>query len=859
MSPSTTLGNSAPVWRIERFELVYYDPRYCRWQYFAEDPLGTSTGHIPGEGPHRRQIRRFLNTIHDTVDAVLRRHGSLPFATRQREAASDSTIVIEQPTFEGWERNWDHYLATLCDAADDEGLPAEILGDLARLRQELSAATSGGSCSVSRATALALLSLLPILPDWDTWGAFVNARGLQTHSTAAPRAFPPVRNGDSWFQLAVAEFTYGPAALNPSSEIVGKTVTLEACCLDLSRQSANLIDVPKDDFYAYCQRPRTSEELYVYRCYSHFVDDLIQKLSSSNGTPIAEDASRYFVISYPVIVSKRLHFFQIAVTTADVTPSVQQLAADWTALHREVWRPGCISHFEQDLARISLSAFQFAAAGTLERDVASVADPSVRHHVLAQHVPWVLELESVVIGDTRWSYVPHERHAMPLGHRWAAQRRVPDGTPSGHGSPLEVEVPRHGIVIVPKSHSRSFRREVLLRHGALQVVEQQVDYLQSMADAVVKAQEVAQLKRAKVRGVLRALVTALDPSTRQAVSEATTIASVESLLGLDSRALRDFHAVDSTFSSVSSAIRFAYRGNDNAALRGLHSMVAPSLMKQLSEYFETGPAKLVSHRGSLHYFSGSYDDLKDAYETYYTALAHKIAESLSKLDYHELSVTFLTFHLAIGSHISSIDAPAAMHDMALEARHRGFRHHLMTIDGWPCIAEGDSSGFRSFVINPNIVIGDHFFGSLAESRLPTLTRAVYTRRLLDDVYVGRWSPVDGYPVKLVEHYFLVPMPPFDPQRIADGSEIGEAWASRQAWAGTLLLWTPDGAWTIVGKQAYKADHASIVGLADIRRDVGMPDEYGLIVKCEGWRTLENAAMERRFKSPLVKRRDGGGQ
>ena len=61
------------VWRIDRFDLIFYNARHKRWQFFAEDPTATATAsglRIREEGLHRFQIRSLLGTFRNAVRSV---------------------------------------------------------------------------------------------------------------------------------------------------------------------------------------------------------------------------------------------------------------------------------------------------------------------------------------------------------------------------------------------------------------------------------------------------------------------------------------------------------------------------------------------------------------------------------------------------------------------------------------------------------------------------------------------------------------------------------------------------------------------------------------------------------------------
>src|ERR1700747_989009 len=90
-----------PLWRIDRFELIFYNGRHNRWQYFAEDPLlrqdyATDRRNLQSEESlHRREIRSLLRTVRDVIGGFAR--PSPVFALREGETLANSRPIQLAP------------------------------------------------------------------------------------------------------------------------------------------------------------------------------------------------------------------------------------------------------------------------------------------------------------------------------------------------------------------------------------------------------------------------------------------------------------------------------------------------------------------------------------------------------------------------------------------------------------------------------------------------------------------------------------------------------------------------------------------------------------------------------------------
>src|SRR5437762_2634820 len=121
-------------WRIGRFDLIFYNARHKRWQFFAEDPVLTDLRpRTPGEGLHRYQIRSLLATFRNAVQSAVSSAKQNVFAIRSYDRSSSEEIALQPPDFPEWHDDFpewhDAYKATYLDylisTAWHDGVPDE--------------------------------------------------------------------------------------------------------------------------------------------------------------------------------------------------------------------------------------------------------------------------------------------------------------------------------------------------------------------------------------------------------------------------------------------------------------------------------------------------------------------------------------------------------------------------------------------------------------------------------------------------------------------------------------------------------------------------------------------------------------
>ena len=644
--PATNGSDQSAVWRIDRFELIYFNARHRRWQYFAQDPLdsdgASSLGGREKESAHRRQVRGFLHMVRKIVEAALGPEGSAPFVLSQAQKSSRS-IPLSHPTFADWKSHWDDYLAYLCATASHEGLPESDLAELENLRVELGV-SGKGNYSLNREAALSLLSLLPILEDWDTWGCFLRARDAQSSSWPEQMRFPPCGSAAGWFQpLSIAEIIYANSS-DPNAKSFGvleKTVRLQAACIDLSNPGDEIRFVDAADFFDYCKVPTTvadNNERYLYQCYSHFVDDLIQELSESldRADEVSRDPRRYFVIAYPVQVAGRLHFLQAALTTTNPSASLKDLWNQWAPVHSQFWTPQCISTLEAELGRIGLSAFQYAAGRDLRTSDLAVDDMTEDHllRVLATHIYHLFPVRSFEHRGNQgktWHYLPYgfdplTREGIPdvqLGYRWQdSQQRPADYVGAKEKDLIWFELSEQGIRGAAPRIGTSALQEPITQQRAIQTVEQQIDYLRELRLTLGAEAELLRRDQRAAGTLVRLWVESLPAAARGLLAAATDIQPFldteidPAVLGGE----EPKRLPSERFRTKARCLeRFLFQALPQSSkkewLDHLKDLATPTILELASLFFDTSLVKAYTHNTDVaHSFSGSCEDARRALE-----------------------------------------------------------------------------------------------------------------------------------------------------------------------------------------------------------------------------------------------------
>jgi hypothetical protein len=607
MATSTKSGTDATLWQIDRFELIFYNPRHRRWQYFAEQPttsknLGNAAPEA-NESLHRLEIRDLLLTIRSIFTSLVA-ESPIFSLTESRDIGS---IQVEAPPSDVVaSEKWLSYLRYLRKTASDEGVPdrhIETLESWIKRPTETQLFSFG--------EALTVLSLLPILEDWDTWGCFVRAEA--NGADASPDSFPPSAAATWAEPFSIVELQYSEHDSEPclgsclQKGFLKKHVQIEGLCQDLSGPSAKVHHVGKADFFdqRYCKRP-TEKEQTLYQCYAHLIDPLF-------AAPAEYADRRQFVIAYPIASGGRIHFLQIIASSEKSSDtSVSSLWIDWQPIHQALWTPSARAFLQDELLRILVSAFQNEAYNYLSKS--NDHDLSV---CLLNHIYHLLPVEAALIEKRsvenidQQSYSYHEykwidpanptAETLFVGSEW--KRDTPLGAPDERKY-QSIELPGQSVsMFVKRKGTNQAVYELISKHRAIAVVEQQMQYLENLRHALHEESERRENDRRKCAMNVYGFVKDGGPQMRKILREATSqipvsvlateITSPISQVGDEFMQPR-FRDKKNTFDRFVNQA-FPQEGPDQM-LSTVQTIAKPSLTLLLSEYFDTGPVKLRTHR-----------------------------------------------------------------------------------------------------------------------------------------------------------------------------------------------------------------------------------------------------------------------
>lgn len=610
-----TGGNSGrALWQVDRFELIFYNPRNKRWQYFAEDPAtredGDQNSDRSRESLHRREIRDLLRTVRNTFRFFLQ-ESSLFTLCELRDADLTGEIKVEPPpaSLVAGDR-WLSYLRYLRKTAEDEGVSSHHFSTL-----ESWIANPTETQNFSLSEALTVLSFLPIMEDWDTWGCFIRAQTGRVDPHV--EGFPPASAVDWSEPFSIVELQYSEhdaASCGDDcsqKDFLKKHVQIEGLCQDISDPSARVHHVRKADFFdrSYCKLPG-DEEKSLYQCYAHLIDPLF-------AAPSDYAHRRQFVIAYPILSGGRLHFLQV-ITSADIDldVSVCSLWIDWAPIHQAFWTPDNRSFLQDELLRISTSAFQNEAYHDLKDSISAKPDGSDLFHCLLQHIYHLLPIVSATFGETVYSYKTPKwqdpsdllGEGLYVGSEWIRSGlNSEEGEGEGKAiSPNVLAVPIFGALNLNLKRNSNDRQISALtkQHRAIQVVEQQMQYLKNLQNALYDERRRKEKDREMCAMVVYGHIRKMTPET---------LALIDKSVGrLPDQVLRQEvndpvvsvgeHFIPSDYLNADLRrlfgryLRQAYpnQGRDNL-LAVVKSLSEPSLLLLLSEYFETGLAKLKTH------------------------------------------------------------------------------------------------------------------------------------------------------------------------------------------------------------------------------------------------------------------------
>jgi hypothetical protein len=404
---------------------------------------------------------------------------------------------------------------------------------------------------------------------------------------------------------------------------------------------------------------------------------------------------------------------------------------------------------------------------------------------------------------------PHPDLRLRVGSTWAPTDQ--EGF-ADDATDLRTIIVRDTPITVPKASSEFL--SIIEEHRIRQSIEQQGDFLEKLREDLHKAKRDADRDRnACVKVAVawgRRLMTQgsrqiLDPEEPNLAELLDAVVDISSLLpgeaGPQGREPYEFRSQPRSFRRY---LAQAFPGEFSYQQMALRRILQPSLVQQLSEYFETGPVKVLTHlghlpeywRGTLDLFNASFDD-----ETrYFRSLAAEITQRLDAVC-ATARETFITYDSAVVNYWNDVRGTICTEDQLADtlAEDLAARRDQVLSFQVPGFA-----GNRWFLLTPQTLMSPFV---AAYNRKEPGSKETWSEPLLID-YVTPRSPYLGTAlVCAVEHYC------FFPYTIHNKVE----WSTSEIWKA----WNEHSRGCEIGELYYFDGQTAFLLLSESRENVGL--------------------------------------
>lgn len=616
------------TWEITRFELVYFDPLHKRWQIWQEAPSKLNPLNAGNPQFYRRQFHQLLSIIRNWFEAHLRRLRVDDFQLSYLAIGDQQITFDTTPDLDLLERKdfWGTFLDHCSNNLQQNGVRAPEFLREPSLRQ-----LQSSTLTLDANEALNLISVLPILRDWDLFGCW---QKVWSSSTVGTGVFPSRKSAtdSSWiepFYIARLRRT-GDLPNDGNGKPLPYEFLAQAGCCDLAFDVDPLL-LPEESFFSpvYCYSPTQPETVLHYRAYAYLYDRLQESLtkkaiSVKSGAAEPKSPSSY-IISYPVSCVGRTHFLQIQITTPSPSlVSVDTLWSQWMdKVHPHFWTNEIKQFLSEELQRIKLSTFQ----SLWSRNLAEAADLNPETFVasLCSHAPILVPVRAIRFEDRRWAYrrvdwvnpapAPDDCQCSEeygeLGVEWAkcantVHSTQPTGVPQSIAWTMGTSPQPHTIDVTLSSRTTDTGAEVLTVGRAVQVFEQQIMVgVQAMESIKARAERVRNAARAAVHEHF------MDPNARERLRTddsypRTLIPVPADLFGVSERPLE-----------TAFAIGWPNQKECDAAMEHFRRQTIPLYASQL---IGLGPVKAMTHLSPV-FWNRDWAQLRTALEARQDAIA----------------------------------------------------------------------------------------------------------------------------------------------------------------------------------------------------------------------------------------------
>jgi hypothetical protein len=738
-----------PHWKIDRVELLYYDPLHLQWQMFhAGSPEAESSLH----NPHRIYIQELLASVWELLKKSTDFKGAE--VTLSDSAITENEIELTFP--EGALRNlrkfskerpdlWRELIGMLIVRARDEQLlsdgysevtaadinpveshrsscgesePSGRFGLIARINEISKYITDSqeegrGEATVPRISlveALDLISILPIRRHWEPFGVWAGFYSNQKRRGENElRRGANVSAGIPFFYVTKLTYkskkTANPRSKSKSAKLLGDEVQLEVFKAKVDDASASPESSGKVDFFDYCFYPRQNkwrrdnpEAFYgdeiLYQFYGFMIDMINRSLYKANADTSNEKAAKdsggadedIFIIAYPLTTLGRTHFLQIYISPSQTARGedkhgLARLWFDWLPVHKNLnWGEAKVC-LAEDMEQIDLSLFQSRVNTVWPTPYPEFAELPREVHLgsICHFAPYLFDLSCLAYSNKVWKYgykyiYINGKPEITLSHQWridaGADRFLITDKPTLHVNGVEVWYE-------DESNIRALydKRRYL-------IFQQQRDLSRNL-DAALSNER--QEKRGQLRRGLTSKVHGWTSEDKKKLLDYIEAVEEESLLADKGPTVEQPGA---GFQKLVTPWREANidgsLGCCSSDVEQLKAVLRPSITELLSEYFETGVVKHITH-SNAHYKGSKAETILCLQEVY-----NRLSERLRRIVRNSpppmkmLLEGVAEFHDDCHMYLSNFKDDASLDQIyirKLEVQRREFRKRFTWRDG----------------------------------------------------------------------------------------------------------------------------------------------------------------------------------
>jgi hypothetical protein len=662
----------APVidsaWEIYRFELLYFDPEFQRWQLFQEGRGIQENSVVEIRRDHRIHIQSLLASLRAAFKCV---PVGTPIQVVPDVGEGDKVIAVGLDS-KGWQwlkeqadrdgvnlaLAWSGFVKELRESALRDGLlnryttvPQEscsaqpihrtwedLLDEIHKWAAVLSAPGQKASLKLRASDARTLLSLLPILPHWDLFGAI-------RHGWEQTEAEPPAslwqevgRLREPWYCTHVVLPDDKSDPSTASTKIVGHAITVEAVFADLAMTDPIPVWLSLQEYFKYAYEPKAAEQTF-YRLYSLFMDRIQLELSSSG--------QHFYYFAYPVFSSLgRRHFLHVYVRPRQQAATAIDLWNAWRQLHKQLdWedlRHVLVDELEQtDLARFQRRVMDEIEKISETRRIRDEADELIREQhcasLVANQIHLLFPIRCACDGTDLGLFQKPMIGSLIQGIPWNALERA-DGArgrdlrcrgniemlPSGCKYSQEAVPSAARVVWDEKTFLNPRPVQRVVAEGRRQrLITQQVEFCRVMWKSHAATRQLRLDKNKEAWKVKKSILVRKREALLKALGTANSSYKDRFAL-LEVKELLDVVDCESFFAPFF-CLNFFDRITEKAWQGAYREIVGGSLHATLSEYIETGVVQLLLHTDEPKLTVDKYS-LMTAYEPVWNRLVGSIPD-----------------------------------------------------------------------------------------------------------------------------------------------------------------------------------------------------------------------------------------